>query len=72
MTDQESTCAQPPERSKADLAAACARLQGELDALLAAGDAEDAVTSLDSAVASLREVEQRNVSSIQLVALDRH
>ena len=70
MTDQEPTGGQPPEQRKADLAAACARLQGELDALLADGDAEDAVASLSSAVASLREAEQRNVSSVQLVALD--
>lgn len=70
MTDQEPTRAQPPEREKADLAAACTQLQGELDALLANGDAEEAVASLDSAVASLREAEQRNVSSVQLVALD--
>jgi hypothetical protein len=72
MTNQEPTRAQPPEHEKADLAAACAQLQGQLDALLADGDAEDAVASLDSAVASLREAEQRNVSSIQLVALDWH
>lgn len=72
MTDQEPTRAQPPQQEKADLAAACAQLQGQLDALLADGDAEDAVASLDSAVASLREAEQRNVSSVQLVALDGH
>lgn len=72
MTDQEPTRAQPPEQEKADLAAACAQLQGELDALLGGSDAEDAVASLESAVASLREAEQRNVSSVQLVALDGH
>ena len=69
MTDQESTPNQPSQQDKADLAAVCAQLQGELDALLADGDTADTVTSLDSAVASLRETEQRNVSSIQLVAL---
>jgi hypothetical protein len=52
-----------------DLADACARLQGQLDAMLGARDAEHAVGSLDTAVASLKEVEHRNVSSVQLVAL---
>jgi hypothetical protein len=61
MTDQ----APIPE----ELASACARLQGELDAMLGKRDAEEAVDSLDTAVASLKEVEHRNVSSVQLVAL---
>lgn len=52
-----------------DLAAACAQLQGELDALLEGHDTEAAVASLDTAIASTREVEQHNVSSVQLVAL---
>lgn len=62
MTDQ------PPAQE--DLAAACARLQGELDDMLGKRDADAAVGSLDSAVASLKGVEHRNVSSVQLVALD--
>ncbi|WP_433664305.1 hypothetical protein ACQPW1_20545 [Nocardia sp. CA-128927] len=62
MTDQTPA----PE----DLATACARLQGELDAMLGKRDADEAVGSLDHAVASLKGVEQRNVSSVQLVALD--
>ncbi|MFC9438722.1 hypothetical protein [Nocardia sp. NPDC057030] len=62
MTDQTPA----PE----DLAAACARLQGELDAMLGTRDADEAVGSLDQAVASLKGVEHRNVSSVQLVALD--
>jgi hypothetical protein len=61
MTDQ----APVPE----ELADACARLQGELDAMLGKRDAEEAAGSLDNAVASLKEVEHRNVSSVQLVAL---
>lgn len=51
------------------LAAVCAQLQGELDALLGEQDAQTAVESLDTAVASLKQVEQQNVSSVQLVAL---
>jgi hypothetical protein len=49
---------------------ACEQLQAELDALLVACDGDAAVQSLDTAVASMKEVEQRNVSSVQLVALD--
>ncbi|QFU91060.1 hypothetical protein [Amycolatopsis sp. YIM 10] len=60
MTDQED----------ARLAAACEQLQGELDSMLDAQAAEGAVGSFDTAVASLKEVEHRNVSSVQLVALD--
>ena len=52
-----------------ELAAACDRLQAQLDVMLGKRDAEQAVGSLDSAVASLKEVEHRNVSSVQLVAL---
>jgi hypothetical protein len=48
---------------------ACDALQRELDMLLGGEDAEKAARSLDNAVASLREVEQRNVSTVQLVAL---
>ena len=54
---------------QADLAAVCAELQGELDAMIGASGSETAARSLDTAVASLKEVEQRNVSSVQLVAL---
>jgi hypothetical protein len=53
----------------AELQDACDALQRELDMLLGGEDAEKAVRSLDNAVASLREVEQRNVSTVQLVAL---
>ncbi|KQV19524.1 MULTISPECIES: hypothetical protein [unclassified Kitasatospora] len=53
---------------QADLVAVCAELQGELDALIG-GSGNAAAQSLDTAVASLKEVEQRNVSSVQLVAL---
>jgi hypothetical protein len=48
---------------------ACDALQRELDMLLGGEDAEKAARSLDNAVASLREVEHRNVSTVQLVAL---
>ncbi|WP_410670073.1 hypothetical protein [Amycolatopsis sp. cmx-4-68] len=48
---------------------AVARLQQELDELMGGQDENSAVESLDNAVASLKEVEQRNVSSVQLVAL---
>ncbi|KUH38190.1 MULTISPECIES: hypothetical protein [Streptomyces] len=54
---------------QADLAAVCAELQGELDALMAGPGTNAAAQSLDTAVSSLKEVEQRNVSSVQLVAL---
>jgi hypothetical protein len=70
MTDPEpDTAAGMAAPDQADLAATCAQLQGELDALLGGQDAEKAVDSLDTAVASLKEVEYRNVSSVQLVAL---
>ncbi|MFD6425057.1 hypothetical protein [Streptomyces sp. NPDC060198] len=55
---------------QADLVAVCAELQGELDALIGGSGTNAAAQSLDTAVASLKEVEQRNVSSVQLVALD--
>lgn len=54
---------------QADLAAVCAELQGELDSLISGSQDDAAAQSLDTAVASLKEVEQRNVSSVQLVAL---
>lgn len=70
MTNPEQAApAQLSAAAQADLAATCAQLQGELDALLGGQDAQKAVHSLDNAVASLKEVEQRNVSSVQLVAL---
>lgn len=70
MTDPEANVeAAMSTPDQAELAATCARLQGELDALLGGQDAEKAVDSLDTAVASLKEVEHRNVSSVQLVAL---
>ncbi|KOX14627.1 hypothetical protein ACWD6L_02580 [Micromonospora profundi] len=65
MTSPETT----PAADRAALADSCAQLQGELDALLQGQDGQKAVDSLDNAVASLKEVEQRNVSSVQLVAL---
>jgi hypothetical protein len=52
-----------------DIVEACDLLQREMDALLGGSDGQSAVQSLDGAVASLKEVEQRNVSSVQLVAL---
>jgi hypothetical protein len=70
MTDPEANItAAMPAPDQAELAATCAQLQSELDALLSGQDAEKAVDSLDTAVASLKEVEHRNVSSVQLVAL---
>ncbi|WBB78448.1 hypothetical protein O7606_19770 [Micromonospora sp. WMMD882] len=70
MTSPEPTSAEPtPAVDGAALADSCAQLQGELDALLLGQDTQRAVDSLDNAVASLKEVEQRNVSSVQLVAL---
>ena len=53
----------------AQLQDACDALQRELDMLLGGEDAGKAARSLDNAVASLREVEQRKVSTVQLVAL---
>ncbi|KOV63450.1 hypothetical protein [Streptomyces sp. MMG1121] len=58
-----------PQDESADLVAACAELQGELEALMGQSGPDAAARSLDTAVASLKEVEQRNVSSVQLVAL---
>ncbi|MFJ6798106.1 TauD/TfdA family dioxygenase [Streptomyces sp. NPDC091268] len=58
-----------PAEGQDDLVAVCAELQGELDALIAGTGGGAAAQSLDTAVASLKEVEQRNVSSVQLVAL---
>jgi len=71
MTEPEANveAAMPAPGQAAELAATCAQLQSELDALLGSQDAEKAVDSLDTAVASLKEVEHRNVSSVQLVAL---
>ncbi|GAB3478843.1 hypothetical protein [Amycolatopsis cihanbeyliensis] len=68
MTEQEGTSA--GETEGAELAAACEQLQGELDEMLDSYAVDGAVDSLDTAVASFKEVEQRNVSSVQLVALD--
>ncbi|WP_374672600.1 hypothetical protein [Acidovorax temperans] len=49
---------------------ACVELQKELDALLGSNqDSEKAANSLDNAIASIKEVERRNVSTVQLVAL---
>ncbi|MFJ4677367.1 MULTISPECIES: hypothetical protein [unclassified Kitasatospora] len=59
----------PRTEEQADLDAVCAELQGELDALMGGAGTDAAARSLDTAVASLKEVEQRNVSSVQLVAL---
>ncbi|HEU5268327.1 MAG TPA: hypothetical protein VFU36_00275 [Jatrophihabitans sp.] len=56
-----------PQHGVAD---AVARLQAELAALMTGEGSRSAAESLDNAVASLREVEQRNVTSVQLVALD--
>jgi len=67
MADQDLTETAHPDR--AELAETCERLQQTLDAMLGMQDAQEAVGSLDSAVASLKEVEHRNVSSVQLVAL---
>ena len=67
MSDNDQAATPPPDA--AELADACAQLQNTLDAMLGTRDADEAVGSLDSAVASLREVEHRNVSSVQLVAL---
>jgi hypothetical protein len=67
MADQDLTATAHPDR--AELAEACERLQQTLDAMLGTQEAEEAVGSLDSAVASLKEVEHHNVSSVQLVAL---
>ncbi|HEX5493384.1 MAG TPA: hypothetical protein VFX70_02270 [Mycobacteriales bacterium] len=53
----------------ADVAATCERLQRELDTLMGEQDEREATRSLDSAVASIRQVEQQNVSAVQLVAL---
>ncbi|MDN3260520.1 hypothetical protein QWJ26_11980 [Streptomyces sp. CSDS2] len=64
-----SSAQDPLATDQADLAEVCAELQGELDALIGAADSNAAARSLDTAVASLKEVEQRNVSSVQLVAL---
>jgi hypothetical protein len=60
---------QSEQSEQADLVAVCAELQGELDALMAGPGTNAAAQSLDTAVSSLKEVEQRNVSSVQLVAL---
>jgi hypothetical protein len=54
----------------ADVLDAVTHLQNELDALLGTRDTDAAVRSLDTAVASLKDVEHRNVASVQLVALD--
>ena len=49
---------------------ACDALQKELDTLLRGNhDSEKAGISLDNAIASIKEVERRNVSTVQLVAL---
>nr|AGZ94393.1 hypothetical protein [Streptomyces sp. 31A4] len=71
MSSPENTPgAEPvPQEEQPDLAAVCAELQGELDALMQESGTATAARSLDTAVASLKEVEQRNVSSVQLVAL---
>ncbi|MGH3842168.1 MAG: hypothetical protein ACRDS0_12090 [Pseudonocardiaceae bacterium] len=70
MTDNaQAASAHVPGPDQAELAGACEQLQSELDAMLGQQDAEKAIESLDTAVASLKEVEQRNVSSVQLVAL---
>ncbi|MFE3581723.1 TauD/TfdA family dioxygenase [Streptomyces vinaceus] len=61
-----------PAGGQEDLVAVCAELQGELDALIGGASGGAAARSLDTAVASLKEVEQRNVSSVQLVALSHH
>ena len=52
-----------------DVIDAVAQLQQELDTLMGQQEESSAVESLDNAVASLKEVEHRNVSSVQLVAL---
>jgi hypothetical protein len=54
---------------QAEVAEACAQLQGELDALIGGLDSEAAVQSLDTAIGSLKDVEHQNVSTVQLVAL---
>jgi hypothetical protein len=54
---------------RAEVADACAQLQEELESLIGGLDSEDAVRSLDSAIGSLKDVEQENVSTVQLVAL---
>ncbi|MEU2246313.1 hypothetical protein [Streptomyces sp. NPDC019224] len=66
-SSQDKPAAEQDEQ--ADLVEVCAELQGELDALIGASGGSAAAQSLDTAVASLKEVEQRNVSSVQLVAL---
>ncbi|MBT2399357.1 TauD/TfdA family dioxygenase [Streptomyces sp. ISL-100] len=68
----EDGAAAEADGEQADLVAVCAELQGELDALIGGTGSNAAAQSLDTAVASLKEVEQRNVSSVQLVALSHH
>lgn len=68
MTDTENNN-NPEDSHKSDLAAVCERLQGELDTLLDQQATSAGAESLDTAMSSFREVEQKNVSSIQLVAL---
>jgi hypothetical protein len=67
--DTSAAPAQPSTADQSDLAATCERLQRQLEALISQQDAEAAVESLDAAVASLKQVEHQNVSSVQLVAL---
>lgn len=61
--------AQAPAFTAEDIAIACDDLQRELDALLNGHDADKAVSSMGNAIVSIKEVEQRNVSTVQLVAL---
>ena len=61
--------AEPGTPERADVADACARLQDELESLIGGLDSQNAAQSLDSAIASLKDVERENVSTVQLVAL---
>lgn len=72
-TEEEITTGPAPataeEARTAALAETVERLQRELDALMDEQEGEDAGRSLEGAVASFRELQRRNVSSVQLVAL---
>jgi hypothetical protein len=54
---------------RADVVDACAQLQEELESLIGGLDSQSAAQSLDTAIASLKDVERENVSTVQLVAL---
>jgi hypothetical protein len=70
-TEPEETMTDAPNEAgpTEEVIDAVTRLQQELDELMGGRDESSAVESLDNAVASLKEVEHRNVSSVQLVAL---